>query len=57
MGPRQWYADKVPEWRHMGATWRFLLITVCVFGAAFIVYQHVANSRDGTSATVSRQEQ
>jgi hypothetical protein len=57
MGPRQWFADKVQEWRHMGATWRFLLITVTVLGTAFIVYQHVAHSRDGSSATVSQQEQ
>lgn len=40
----------------MCAKWRFLLTKVTVPGTAFIVYQHVAQSHDGSSATVSHQE-
>ena len=38
MGPKQWFAGKVQEWRHTGATWRYPLITVTVPGTALIVY-------------------
>ena len=57
MGPRQWFAEKVQEWRDMGQAWRLLLIAVSVLGTAFIGYQYVTHTRDGSSAAVSQQEQ